>query len=170
MSIELCNIVYKFILAKNKKIVYNIYMDKLKLDFEIMPSGAFGNNLRTVLSKPAWDFIRRDAYSRANGRCAICGRPVKRLEAHEKWEFDKDTKVQKLVDVIGICHACHSVIHIARTQVLGFEDDAIKHFKKVNNCDYQGYINALSVATKKSVDLSTVDSWALNLDWLKRFI
>ena len=145
-------------------------MDNLKLDFEIMPSGAFGNNLRTVLSKSAWDFIRRDAYSRANGRCAICSRPVKRLEAHEKWEFDKDKKVQKLVDVIGICHACHSVIHIARTQVLGFEDEAIKHFKKVNNCDYQGYINALSKATKISVDLSTVDSWALDLDWLKRYI
>ena len=145
-------------------------MDNLKLDFEIMPSGAFGNNLRTVLSKSAWDFIRRDAYSRANGRCAICGRPVKRLEAHEKWEFDKDKKVQKLVDVIGICHACHSVIHIARTQVLGFEDEAIKHFKKVNNCDYQGYINALSKATKISVDLYTVDSWALDLDWLKRYI
>ena len=62
------------------------------------------------------------------------------------------------------------VIHIARTQVLGFEDEAIKHFKKVNHCDYQGYINALSKATKISVDLSTVDSWALDLDWLKRYI
>ena len=145
-------------------------MDKLKLDFEIMPSGAFYSNLRSMLSKKAWDFIRRDAYARSGGRCAICGRPSKRLEAHERWEFDKDKKVQKLVDVLGICHACHSVIHIARTQVLGFEDDAIKHFRKVNECDYQGYISALSRATQKSVDLSTVDAWSLDLDWLSRFI
>ena len=145
-------------------------MDKLKLDFEIMPTGAWNQNLRTVLSKKAWDFIRRDAYDRAGGRCAICGRPTKRLEAHERWEFDETKKIQKLVDVLGICHACHSVIHIGRTQLLGFEDNAIKHFKWVNNCDYQGYIRALSTATQKSVDLSSVDSWGLDLSWLERFL
>lgn len=145
-------------------------MDKLKLNFEIMPSGAFNNNLRTVMSKKAWDFIRKDAYFRANGKCSICGKPSKRLEAHEKWFFDKEKRLQKLEDVLGICHACHSVIHIARTQVLGFEDEAIKHFRKVNGCDYQGYITALSEATQKSVDLSTVDEWALDLTWLERFL
>ena len=145
-------------------------MDKFKLNFEILPSGAFNNNLRTVLSKKAWDFIRKDAYSRANGKCSICGRPVTRLEAHEKWVFDKEKRLQKLEDVVAVCHACHSVIHIARTQVLGFEDEAIKHFKKVNSCDYQGYINALSEATQKSVDLSVVDEWLLDLTWLERFL
>ncbi len=145
-------------------------MDKLKLDFEILPSGAWNNNLRTVLSKSAWDFIRRDAYDRSNGKCLICNRPSKRLEAHEKWEFDKDKKVQKLIDVIGICHACHSVIHIGRTQVLGLEDKAIKHFRRVNDCDYQVYINSLKTATEKSIELSTVDCWALDLTWLERFI
>ena len=145
-------------------------MKDFKLNFEILPSGAFGNNLRTVLSKKAWDFIRKDAYDRAGGKCAICGRAVKRLEAHERWSFDKEKRLQKLEDVLGICHACHSVIHIGRTQVIGFEDDAIKHFKWVNKCDYQGYIQALGDATQKSVDLSTVDSWSLDLSWLERFI
>ena len=145
-------------------------MDKLKLDFEIVPTGAWKQNLRTILSKKAWDFIRNDAYDRAGGRCAICGRAVKRLEAHEKWSFDKEKRLQKLEDVLGICHACHSVIHISRTQLMGFEDDAIKHFRWVNGCDYQGYINALSNATKKSVDLSSIDSWGLDLGWLNRFI
>ena len=145
-------------------------MDKFKLNFEIVPTGAWNNNLRTVLSRKAWDFVRKDAYERASGKCAICGKAVKRLEAHEKWSYDKEKRLQKLEDVLGICHACHSVIHISRTQLLGFEDDAIKHFKKVNNCDYQGYINALSDATKQSVDLSTVDSWALDLSWLSRFL
>ena len=145
-------------------------MKELKLDFEILPTGAWNNNLRRVLSKSAWDFIRRDAYDRAGGKCAICGRQSKRLEAHERWSFNKEKRLQKLEDVLGICHACHSVIHIARTQLLGFEDEAIKHFRKVNGCDYQGYINALSNATQKSVELSTVDCWALDLTWLERFI
>ena len=100
----------------------------MKLDFEIMPTGAWKNNLRNILSKPAWDFLRKDAYERFDHKCAICGCKPKRLEAHERWEFDKLTGTQKLMDVIAVCHACHSVIHIERTHVLGFEDSAIKHF------------------------------------------
>lgn len=145
-------------------------MDKLKLNFEILPSGAFNNNLRRVLSKKAWDFIRKDAYCRANGKCSICGEKKSRLEAHEKWSFDKEKGVQKLEDVTAICNACHQVIHIARTQVIGREDNAIRHFRKVNGCDYQGYIQALKTATQKSVELSTVSDWALDLTWLERFI
>lgn len=145
-------------------------MQNFKLNFEIVPTGAWNNNLRTALSKKAWDFIRKDAYDRANGHCMICNRPATRLEAHEKWEYNKETATQKLVDVVAICHACHSVIHIGRTQVLGFEDEAIKHFRRVNKCDYQGYIKALSDATAKSVELSTVSDWALDLSWLSRFL
>jgi len=145
-------------------------MDKLKLDFEALPSGAWNNNLRTVLSKKAWDFIRKDAYDRAGGKCCICGRKVKRLEAHERWEFDKSTGVQKLVDVLAVCNSCHTVIHIGRAQLLGLEDRAIKHFEKVNGCDYQGYISALKRANERCVDLSTVSEWALDITWLERFI
>ena len=145
-------------------------MQDFKLNFEIVPTGAWNNNLRAVLSKKGWDFIRKDAYSRANGKCVICGRAVKRLEAHERWHYNKLTATQKLVDVIAVCHACHSVIHIGRTQILGFEDDAINHFRRVNGCDYQGYIKALSDATQKSVELSTVGEWNLDLTWLERFI
>ena len=145
-------------------------MKDFKLNFEIVPTGAWNNNVRTVLSKKAWDYIRNDAYARASGKCSICGRAVKRLEAHERWSYNKETAKQKLEDVIAICHACHSVIHIGRTQLLGYEDDAIKHFKKVNNCDYQGYIKALTVATNESVELSTVGEWNLDLTWLSRFI
>ena len=142
----------------------------MKLNFEIVPTGAWNNNLRSVLSKKAWDFIRKDAYARANHKCSICGAPAKRLEAHEKWSYNPETATQTLVDVIAVCHNCHQVIHVSRTQLLGYEDEAIKHFKKVNGCDYQGYIKALGDATQKSVELSKIDCWNLNLDWLKRFI
>ena len=93
-------------------------MQNFKLNFEIVPTGAWNNNLRAVLSKKGWDFIRKDAYARAGGKCSICNRPVKRLEAHERWSYNAETRVQKLVDVIAVCHACHSVIHIGRTQLL----------------------------------------------------
>ena len=141
----------------------------IKLQFEIVPTACWYNNLRNVLSKRAWDFIRKDAYSRANGKCMICNRSVKRLEAHEKWEYVEETHTQKLVDVIAICHLCHSVIHIGRTQLIGEEDRAIKHFIKVNKCDYQGYIKMLKKANDENIELSKIDDWVLDLSWLKRF-
>ena len=145
-------------------------MNKLKLNFEILPSGAFNNNLRTVLSKKAWDFIRKDAYFRHGNKCSICGAKPKRLEAHEVWNFDLQTKTQTLVDVISVCHLCHSVIHISRTQLVGEEDKAIIHFKKVNGVDFTAYTTALKNANLKNIELDKVDCWALNLDWLKRYI
>lgn len=145
-------------------------MKKLKLDFEILPTGAFYSNLRTVLSKKAWDFVRNDAYSRYARTCAICGAKPKRVEAHEVWNFDLETKTQTLKDVICVCHLCHSVIHIGRTQLVENEDVAIKHFKKVNGVDFSAYTTALKEANLKNEELNKVDCWNLNLDWLKRYI
>ncbi|MBR2376163.1 MAG: HNH endonuclease [Clostridia bacterium] len=145
-------------------------MEKLKLNFEIIPTGAWGFNLRTTLSKKAWDLIRKKAYEEANGKCSICNRPTKRLEAHERWDFNKETKTQKLLDVIAVCHSCHSVIHIGRTQLIGEEDKAIIHFKKVNKVDYSAYINALKEANEKSISLSDVYEWSLDLSYLKKYI
>ena len=85
---------------------------KRKLEFELVPDGCWGSNLRTILSKKQWDFIRADAKERAGGKCMICGKKTNRLEAHEKWDYDIIKGVQVLKDVIAICHDCHSVIHL----------------------------------------------------------
>lgn len=145
-------------------------MDKLKLNFEIIPTGAWGFNLRSQFSKKAWDYIRKDAYSRANGKCMICNRPATRLEAHESWQFNKENKTQKLVDILAICHKCHMVKHIGRTQLIGKEDIAIKHFLKVNNANYQDYISALKQANEENINLSNIYEWSLDLTYLKRYI
>ena len=118
----------------------------MKLNFELVPDGCWYSNLRTHLKKSVWDLLRKDAYSRAGGKCMICSRPTKRLEAHEKWDYNEKTCVQSLVDIIAVCHACHSVIHIGRTQLMGEEDKAIKHFTMVNKCSYADYRKALGQA------------------------
>lgn len=140
-----------------------------KLDFELVPDSCWYSNLRSILKPSIWDVVRRDAYARAEGRCMICNRPVKRLEAHEKWEYDEKTCTQKLVDVVAICHSCHSVIHIGRTQLLGDEKKASDHFMKVNKCSYSDYRKALGAANEKHRRLNSVAEWKLDLSWLKRF-
>ncbi len=140
---------------------------KLPLNFELIPTGAWNFNLRTQLPKKAWDLLRQIAYQKADYKCSICNQKPKRLEAHEVWDFNKETKVQKLVDIKALCHNCHSVVHINRTILIGKEDRAIAHFKKVNKVDYTAYITALKQANEKNLELSSIDEWSLDLNYLK---
>ena len=142
---------------------------KLKLDFELVPDGCWYSNLRSILKPKQWDVVRRDAYARAGGKCMICGRPATRLEAHERWSYDEKNGIQKLEDVIAVCHSCHSVIHIGRTQLMGDEDKAIAHFMKVNGCSYADYVKALGKANEIHRRRNEIPEWSADLSYLKKF-
>lgn len=142
---------------------------KLKLDFELVPDGCWYSNLRSILKPKQWDMVRRDAYTRAGGKCMICGRPATRLEAHERWSYDEKNGIQKLEDVIAVCHSCHSVIHIGRTQLMGDEDKAIAHFMKVNGCSYADYVKALGKANEIHRRRNEIPEWSVDLSYLKKF-
>lgn len=141
-----------------------------KLKFELVPDGCWYSNLRTILSKAQWDFLRADAKERAGGKCMICGAKSSRLEAHERWSYDEKNGVQKLEDIIAVCKDCHSVIHIGRTQLKGDEERAEKHFMKVNNCSYAEYRKALGNANEEHKRLNQVSEWLLDLSYLKRYV
>ena len=143
---------------------------RYKLNFEFVPDSCWHSNLRTLLKPAAWDMIRRQAYSENGGKCAICGALPKRLEAHEQWSYDEENKIQKLVRVIAVCHSCHSVIQIGRTQLTGDENAAIRHFMKVNGCTYADYIKALGKANEDHARRNRVDEWKLDLSYLKRYL
>ena len=141
-----------------------------KLNFELVPDGCWGSNLRTILSKAQWDFLRKDAYAKAEGKCMICGRKATRLEAHERWSYDMENGVQKLEDIIAVCHDCHSVIHIGRTQLKGDVERAEKHFIRVNKCSYADYVKALGEANEFHRKLNAVPEWKLDLSYFKKYV
>jgi hypothetical protein len=141
-----------------------------KLDFELVPDGCWYSNLRSILSKKQWDFLRQDAKERSNGCCTICGKKTDKLDAHEKWSYDIDLGVQKLEDIIAVCKDCHSVIHIGYTQLKGNEERAEKHFMKVNECNYAEYRNALGKANELHKKRNQVSEWKLDLTYLKKFV
>lgn len=141
-----------------------------KLNFELVPDGCWYSNLRTLLSKAEWDFLRSEAKDRAQGKCMICGKKTSRLEAHERWGYDIDLKTQKLEDIICVCHDCHSVIHIGRTQLKGDVERAERHFMKVNNCSYAEYIKALGEANALHRERNKVSEWLLDLSYLKKYV
>lgn len=141
-----------------------------KLQFELVPDSCWYSNLRSILSKKQWDYLRKEAYDRAQGRCMICGRPAKRLEAHEKWSYDEKNKVQKLEDIIAVCHDCHSVIHIGRTSLVGNMERAEKHYMKVNACSYTDFLKDLGIANTQHQRRNEIDAWKLDLSYLERYI
>lgn len=141
----------------------------MKLNFELVPDSCWYSNLRSILSPAQWDVVRREAYARAGGRCMICGAPTRRLEAHERWEYDERNAVQKLADVVAICKSCHEVIHIGRTQLTGGEERASQHFMKVNGCTYAEYRKALGEANEAHRRRNLVPEWKLDLGYLKKF-
>jgi 5-methylcytosine-specific restriction endonuclease McrA len=143
---------------------------QLKLDFEFIPDGCWYSNLRTILSKKQWDFLKVDAKARALGKCAICGKKTAKLEAHERWSYDKENRVQKLDDIIAVCKDCHSVIHINRTYLKGDAEKAENHFMKVNNCNYANFRKAMGEANEKHKELNQISEWGLDLTYLKRYI
>ena len=142
----------------------------MKLNFELVPDSCWYSNLRSLLPPGGWDIIRKKAYARAGGRCMICGAKTSRLEAHEVWSYDEKNAVQKLEKVIAVCHACHEVIHIGRTQLMGREREASEHFMKVNCCTYAEYRKALGEANEAHRRRNAVPEWKLDLTNLKDFL
>lgn len=140
-----------------------------KLNFELVPDGCWYSNLRTMLKPSVWDIIRHDAYRRANGRCMICNRSARRLEAHERWAYDEENQTQILTDVVALCHSCHAVIHIGRTQLMGKEEEAAAWFMKVNNCSYAEYRQALGQANQEHVRRNRISEWKVDISWINRY-
>ena len=105
----------------------------------------------------------------ANGKCMICGRKTNRLEGHEVWSYDEEKGIQKLEDVISVCHDCHSVIHIGRTALMGDIERAEKHYLKVNGVTTSEYHEDLKKANEIHQRRNKVSEWKLDLSYLKKF-
>lgn len=140
-----------------------------KLNFELVPDSCWYSNLRSILSPAQWDLVRREAYARAGGKCSICGGQMRKLEAHEQWEYDEVNAVQRLKNVIAVCKNCHEVIHIGRTQLMGREREAEEHFMKVNGVSYSEYRKALGEANEAHRRRNLIPEWKLDLTYLKKF-
>lgn len=118
----------------------------MRLDIELVPTGSWYSNLRTILQPEGWHKIREVCLARARGHCEICGAKSSRLECHEKWHYDDVNRIQTLEDIKAICKKCHQIKHIGRTMTVAAErgtsiDYLVKHFQKVNNCVYSEFQN-----------------------------
>ena len=143
-------------------------MKKLKLTIEMLPKGAWNNDFSKTLPKKQWDILRNECYKRANHKCQICGYETDDLDAHEIWEFDIDNKIQKLVNIVGICSKCHGVKHMRNSQRLGYGEDAKKHFMNVNGCSELDYATHFAKAKMDFEERNKIYRWKIVAD-LEKF-
>lgn len=63
---------------------------------------------------------------------SITASPAHPVECHEVWEYEEATGVQRLVQMIALCPACHEVKHMGKTGIKGRGEIAAAHLAEVN--------------------------------------
>jgi hypothetical protein len=139
-----------------------------RLTLELVPRSSWYSNVRSHVSESAWDRLRGTAYKRAGQRCEVCGgrgatHPV---ECHELWEYDDAAGLQKLLGLIALCPACHSVKHLGRSHVVGRGDDAVGQLMSVNDWTWE-HAEAYIDIVLKIWKLRSRAPWRLDLSWLE---
>ena len=136
-------------------------MKRFRLEIELVPESAWGNNLSKTLPKKDWDKLRDACYERAGHACVICGKSGETLDAHEVWDFHSPSKTQTLIDIVALCKQCHGVKHIKNTTRLGYEKQAKEHFMRINKCDGMAYAAHYMDAEYLYNQRNQVDKWTL---------
>ncbi len=103
---------------------------------DLVPSTCWFTNVRSCVDEGQWDALRSMVYRRAHHRCEACGAPRgsdrRRLEAHERWEYDAATYTQTLRRLIALCWSCHRATHFGFAEVTGTAAEATAHLRAVN--------------------------------------
>lgn len=140
-----------------------------RLTIELVPSSAWGKNLRKILSPRDWDAVRRACYRRAGHRCECCGGvgPTHPVECHEIWDYDEAWGIQWLSGVTALCPTCHQVKHWGRSLAVATDAFAERerlgqHLMRVN-----GWTEAQVTAHERRVfawwRLASARPWSLDI-------
>ena len=83
-----------------------------------IPKPLHGITPRDILGKAWWDQQRQIAYRERHYHCWACGVHKSQaayyqwLEGHESYDIDYVHGIVTLREIVALCHACHSFIHI----------------------------------------------------------
>ena len=137
---------------------------------ELVPRSTWGWNLRSELTRTQWDRLRKATYARAGNRCEVCGGKGRKhpVECHERWEYDDEKHVQKLVGLEALCPPCHKTKHFGFAVQVGLAHVSRAHLMKVNDWSGDTADDHISQSFDQWRKRSNV-TWTLDLTWLKDF-
>lgn len=141
-----------------------------KLSIELVPSTSWFNNVRAVVTKKQWDYLKSQVASKAYHLCEICGGtgPKHPVECHEIWSFDNKNSIQKLDGMIALCPSCHMVKHIGFAGIQGKQAQALRHLMFVNKMTSKIAEAYIEAAFKVWAERSQ-KQWTLDISHLKEY-
>jgi hypothetical protein len=137
----------------------------LRLPFEFIPAPCRGRNLHALLPAEAWDAIRRRVYRQANYCCEACSAAGVPLQANERWAYDDERQIQRLVGLTCLCEPCHAVAHSnwpsapMRERACLTQTELRAHFCRVNRCTEVRYGRLRSQALAQCLERSRQGPW-----------
>jgi hypothetical protein len=141
----------------------------VKLEIDLVPTTAWGKNLRTQLGATKWGKLRKQVIADQGNVCAICS-STEKLQCHEIWEFNDKNGVQLLKGFQASCSLCHLSSHFGLAQNLSVQghvniDNVISHFLTVNSISMKQFEKHKNEAFAIWRERSERE-WELNLgDW-----
>ena len=132
---------------------------------DLIPSSCWFTNVRSCVHPSDWNLLRKYVYSRANNQCECCHSSSHGIEAHERWEYNNEIKIQKLVRLVALCTCCHEVTHIGLSGIRGKSEETKKHLKKIRNFSSDDFNQHVSEAFFLFEERSRFE-WTLDLTLL----
>lgn len=136
-------------LMEDNAFANNAPQKEFKLTIELVPTTAWYLSLHQLYRRNGqasrWMKIKKELFEKEGQRCWICGAENSHLEAHEVWEYNAKTYIQKLAAIHHLCDMCHKIKHIGfwchtpegrnKLENSGLSrKHLVGHFCKVNNC------------------------------------
>lgn len=140
-----------------------------KLTIELIPQTCWFSNVRSAVSKAAWDVLKQQAYRQANYRCEICGSQGDKhpVECHEVWHYDDNLRHQTLVRLTALCPACHECKHMGFAYTQGRGKIAAAHLARVNGWSSQKADFYIDSCFNIWIERSRVE-WTLDISYLQQ--
>jgi hypothetical protein len=133
---------------------------------DLIPVSSWYNNVRSAVSQEDWRRISQMVRYRAGWRCEVCDLGLSRdrdlLDAHERWNFDPHTRVQRLVRLISLCAVCHTATHFGFASLTGEAEAALRHLQRVNDWTPHQARRHVETARARARRLSRT-TWTLDL-------
>ncbi|WP_341752106.1 MULTISPECIES: DUF5710 domain-containing protein [unclassified Candidatus Tisiphia] len=138
----------------------------------LVPEPLWYLNLRSLLPKEEWDYLRKLTYEESGYRCIICGCKGKKwpVECDEIWSYDDDySKEYSMVCFQGLqslCPYCHQVHHFGKARVDGNDDMAMARLMVLNGWSIEKAQKIVAESFDKWEERS-LKKWLFNSDVLE---
>lgn len=139
------------------------------LEVELVPSTAWGSNMRSILTAAQWKTCQQFVYARSGRCCEICGDVGPRwpVECHEIWSYDDDAWIQTLDGLIALCSRCHQTKHAGFAAARGQLHLVLMQLREVNNWSLE-HAELYLEAVFEVWDRRSQHGWDLDTTWLKQ--